>query len=191
MTSEFDLAATRRVNPWRLAAWSLAGLLLILPMLAMRFSAEVNWTTGDFLLAGLLLGGTGLILELAVWRSRDLVYRAAAGMALAAAFLILWANAAVGMIGDEDNRYNLLFLAPIAIALLGTIASRMRAAGMARTMLAAAAAHLAIALGGLPADRHGALISAGLAALWLISAGLFRAAASRRSSGDEDRGGRA
>lgn len=185
MTSERDLTDKRRVNPWRLAAWSLAGLLLILPLLAMRFSAEVTWTTGDFLFAGLLLGGAGLMLELAVRRSRNLAYRAAAGIALAAAFVILWANAAIGMIGNEDNRYNLLFLAPVAIALLGVIASRMRAAGMAWTMIAAAAAHLAIALGGLPSDRHGALASAGLAGLWLVSAALFRSAARRRSAADE------
>lgn len=175
MTIETNMDGDR-MNPWRIAAWGLATLLLLLPLVAMQFTAEVDWTASDFLFAGILVGGVGLALELAVRMSRNRSYRTASGVALAAAFLIVWSNAAVGMIGDEDNSYNLLFLGVIAFALLGSIAARFRAAGMALAMAVAAAAHLAAALGGLSADRHGALVSAAFAGLWLLSAALFRKA---------------
>ena len=177
MTIEANREGGRRANPWRIAAWGLAGLLLLLPLAAMQFTTEVDWTASDFLFAGILIGGVGLALELAVRMSRNRAYRAAAGFALAAAFLIVWSNAAVGMIGNEDSSYNLLFLAVIGVGLVGAVVARFRAAGMARAMIAAAIAQLAVALGGLSADAHGAVVSAGFAGLWLLSAGLFRKAA--------------
>jgi hypothetical protein len=177
VTIEANIENGGRMNPWRIAAWSLAALLLLLPLVAMQFTAEVNWTASDFVFAGVLIGSVGLALELAVRMSRNRAYRAGIGFALAAAFLILWSNAAVGMIGDEDNPYNLLFLGIIGLALLGSIAARFRAAAMAHTMIAAAVAHLAVALGGLSTDGHGAGLSAAFAGLWLLSAVLFRKAA--------------
>ena len=177
MTIEANIDNGRRANSWRVAGWGLAALLLLLPLVAMQFTGEVDWTAGDFVFAGVLIGGVGLALELAVRMSRSLAYRAGAGFALAAAFLIVWSNAAVGMIGDEDNSYNLLFIAVIGLALLGSMATRFRAAGMARTMAVAAAAHLAVALGGISTDGYGAFLSAFFAGFWLLSAALFRKAA--------------
>jgi hypothetical protein len=49
----------RRVNPWRAGAWSFVGLLLVLPAVAMQFTAEVNWTAGDFIVAALMIGVVG------------------------------------------------------------------------------------------------------------------------------------
>ena len=45
---------------------SAAGLLLLLPLVAMQFTNEVNWTFSDFLVAGILLFGTGGLIELAM-----------------------------------------------------------------------------------------------------------------------------
>ncbi len=131
----------------------------------------------DFIFAGLIFGVTGLLLELAVRASRNNTYRAGAAAALASAFLIIWSNGAVGMIGSEDNPYNLLFLGVIGLALAASTAARFRAAGMAVAMAAAALAQVAIALGGLSADVRGAIISMVLAGLWVLSAALFRKAA--------------
>lgn len=168
----------RRGSRLRILLWGAAAVLLALPAVAMRFGAEgVHWTASDFVFAGVLIGGTGLLLELAVRKSSNLAYRAGAAAAVAAAFLIVWANAAVGMIGSEDNGYNLLFGGVILVALAGATAARFRAAGMAAAMLVAAVAHLAVSLGGLSADSHGAGLSAAFAGLWLLSAGLFRVAA--------------
>jgi hypothetical protein len=175
MTTDTD--ARRGINPWRAAAWSFAALILLLPLVAMRFTAEVNWTVGDFIFASLLIGSVGLTLELAVRVSPSRTYRGGVGFAVAAAFLLVWANGAVGMIGNEDNPYNLLFLGVIPLALLGAVVARFRAAGMAWAMALAGLAQAGIAIGGMPADLRGGVLSALLAGLWVLSAALFRNAA--------------
>ncbi len=37
--------------------------LLLIPLVAMQFTNEVNWTLSDFVVAAVLLLGTGLIFE--------------------------------------------------------------------------------------------------------------------------------
>lgn len=183
-----DNAAQRECsfwNPWRIASWAMAATLLLLPLVAMRFTREVNWDETDFLFAGLLIGGVGLAFEGAVRVARSGFYRAGAAAALAVAFLTIWVNAAVGMIGSEDNPFNRLFLAVIALALAGAVAARFRASGMALTMFVAAAAQLAIGVAGMTADLRGGIFSAAFAGLWLLSGALFsRAARNPRVIGD-------
>lgn len=176
MASNADSTA-RRGSPWRIAAWGTAALLLLLPLVAMQFTDEVNWTGFDFIFAGLMLGTVGILFELTVRMSRNHAYRAGVGFALAAAFLIVWATGAVGMIGSEGDPYNLLFGGAILIALVGAVAARFRPAGMALVMVAAAIAHATVALGGLAADPRGAVVSIALAAPWLLAAWLFGKAA--------------
>ena len=163
--------------PWRLVGWGTAVALLLLPLIAMHFTREVNWTVGDFMFAALMLGSVGLAFELTVRASRNAFYRGGVAMALAASFLTIWANGAVGMIGDEGNPYNLLFLGVIALALLGSIVARFRARGMVLAMVVAALAQAGLGLGGISADFLGGVISTGYAGLWLLSAALFRGAA--------------
>ncbi len=158
---------------WRIALWGGAAALLAMPAVAMRFTAEVDWTASDFALAAVLVGAAGLALELAVRRSLSLGYRAGAALAVAAGVLTIVATGAVGMIGSEDNPYNLLFLGVVALALAGALLARFRARGMAIATAAAAAAQLAVSLGGLSSDPTGAFLSAGFAGLWLGSAALF------------------
>lgn len=177
MASNAEDSGGRRGGPWRIAAWGTAALLVLLPLVAMQFTDEVNWTGADFIFAAVLIGGVGAIFELTVRMSRNHAYRAGVGFALAAAFLIVWANGAVGMIGNEDNPYNLLFGGVILIALVGAVAAWFEPAGMARAMAAAALAHLAVAAIGLSADPRGAVFSIAFATLWLLAAALFRKAA--------------
>jgi phosphoglycerol transferase MdoB-like AlkP superfamily enzyme len=164
-------------NMVRLMLWSVAAGLLLVPLIAMQFTREVNWTGSDFLFAGMMIGGAGLLFELAVRRSPSSAYRAAIALALAAAFLIVWANGAVGMIGNQDNPYNLLFVGVIGLAAAGAVVARFRASGMAVAMLAAGAVHAGVALFGMAADLRGGVFSLGFAGLWLLSAALFRKAA--------------
>jgi hypothetical protein len=72
------------------------GLLLLLPLLAMQVTAEVNWTLSDFATMGVLLFGTGTIFVLAA-RKVNKKYRVAVAIATAAACLYLWAELAVGI----------------------------------------------------------------------------------------------
>lgn len=177
MASNVENGGRRRWSGWRIAGWSLAASLLLLPAVAMQFTQEVNWTAGDFIFAALLIGFVGISYELTVRVTSNWAHRGAVIAALAATFLTIWANGAVGMIGSEDNPYNLLFLGVIGVALIGSIAARFRPVGMAAAMFAAAVAQLAVAAGGLSTDVRGAIFSAGFGGLWLLSAALFRKAA--------------
>lgn len=159
--------------PWRPIGWGAAASIPLLHLVAMQFTHEVNWTLGDFIFAGVVIGAVGGTFELTVRASSNWAYRAGVAAALAAAFLIIWSNAAVGMIGSEDNSYNLLFGGVILIALVGALIVRFRPGGMALVMAAAATAQAGAGLGGLAADPRGAVLSTGFAGLWLLAAALF------------------
>lgn len=74
--------------------------ILLVPLVAMQFTAEVNWSAGDFLVAGFLLSGTGLLLEWAAKKFRTLNSRSVAIAAIGLAFLFVWAELAVGIVGS-------------------------------------------------------------------------------------------
>lgn len=114
-------------------------IILLLPLLARRFNAGVNWSAFDFVVAGALLFGSGLAYEWIAGKGGNAAYRAAVGVAVAAALLLVWINLAVGIIGSEDNPANLMYLCVPAVVLIGAIIVRFRPRGMTRAMLAAAA----------------------------------------------------
>ncbi len=170
----------------RVAAWTAAAVLLMLPWIAMQFTDEVVWEAGDFVIFGIMLIGAGLACELAVRKSGNHTYRTAAGVAVATAFLLLWVNGAVGIIGNEGNDANLMYFGVPGVALVGAVLGRFRPRGMALAMLAAALAQVLVAVMALvagwgdttsnwPRDILGA--TAVFALLWLSSAMLFRKAA--------------
>lgn len=161
-----------RRSRWRLLLWSTPILLLLLPAVAMRFTDEVKWDETDFIFMGVVLFLATGAFDLAARASGGWAWRAGAAIAILAAFLIVWVNLAVGMIGD-DNPYNLLFAVPIAIALAGSLAARFRPRGTALAMAAAAAAHLCVAAGGHASDPRGAALSAGFAGFWAVAGWLF------------------
>lgn len=175
----------RHGQRWRAAGWTAAALLLLTPWVAMRFTDEVAWTAGDFAFMAILLLAVGLPLEFTARRTRNPAYRAAVGAALAGAFVLVWINAAVGIIGSEHNDANLLYLGVLAVGLGGALIARFRPPGMARAMTAMALAQVFVGVAALIAGWGGAetgpLELLGLtgcfAAVWLASAWLFRKAA--------------
>ncbi|HEX2283181.1 MAG TPA: hypothetical protein VHG52_15580, partial [Thermomicrobiales bacterium] len=60
--------------------------------------------------------------------------------ALAAAFLLVWINLAVGVIGSEDNPANLMYYGVLAIGFLSAIIAELRPHGMSRVLFAMALA---------------------------------------------------
>jgi hypothetical protein len=155
--------------------------MLLLPLVAMQFTDEVNWSETDFIVAGALIGGTGLTFELAARATANHAYRAAVGLALAAAFLLIWLNLAVGIIGTEDSPLNLIFGAVLATGIIGAIIVRWQSVGMARAMLATALAQLLVAVITPTAGARSMApvwwLTGCFTALWLGSAWLFRKAA--------------
>jgi hypothetical protein len=135
-------------NAYRAAARLVlaAAFILILPLLAMQVTDQVVWDRADFAVAGALLVGTGLMYELAARKAGNIAYRAAVGVALAAAFLLVWLNLAVGVIGTEDDNANLMYVGVLAVGIIGAIVARLRPHGMARALFATALAQALVAV---------------------------------------------
>jgi hypothetical protein len=162
--------------------------VLMLPLVAMRLTDEVAWTSSDFVFAGVLLAGTGLAYVLATRAAGSRVYRWAVGIALGTALLLIWAIGAVGVIGTERDPANLMYIGVFATLALGTFAARLRPRWMAWAMAATASAQALVALvalvAGIGEPLHGPweiVLTNGLfVALWLMAAGLFRSAGQPR-----------
>lgn len=73
--------------------------LLLIPLVAMQFTNDVDWSPLDFLIAGVLLLGTGLLCELVMRKVKKLEYRIALCAALLVALFLVWAELAVGIFG--------------------------------------------------------------------------------------------
>ena len=83
--------------PWRPLMWGAIALILLLPLAAMQFTDEVNWTTFDFAAAAVLLVGAGAAYEVAVRITRDPRRRLLIGAALMFLVALIWAEGAVGV----------------------------------------------------------------------------------------------
>lgn len=191
MNTEIDEVNEPGLKYLRLAGWSAALCLFLLPLVAMQFTDEVQWTLSDFVFAALLIGGIGLAAEFAVRKSRDLTYRLGFAVTLGATCLLVWINAAVGIIGAEDNDANALYWLVLLIGIglgaaggfsPGAMAKAAAAAALAQTLLTA----VAIVAGlGLPASSALELLAVNgfFVAAWLLAAVLFHMA-KRTGAGD-------
>ena len=74
-------------------------VLLLIPLLAMQFTGEVNWSVFDFLVMGLLLLGAGLSVELVLRTVKKSEHRILFFVAILAALFLIWAELAVGLFG--------------------------------------------------------------------------------------------
>ena len=75
------------------------GFLLLIPLIAMQFTDEVNWTPLDFIFAGVLLLASGLIFDLVIRKVKNIKYRIAILIILLLGLLLIWAELAVGIFG--------------------------------------------------------------------------------------------
>jgi hypothetical protein len=121
-------------------------LILLVPLIAMQFTDEVDWSPFDFVVAGALLFGTGLAFELITRQAGANAYRAAVGVALLAALLLVWINLAVGIIGSEDNPANLMYIGVLAVLLIGALLARFRPQAMPRVLFATALAQVVVSV---------------------------------------------
>lgn len=163
-----------------------AAFILLLPLLAMLVTDEVAWGPADFAVAGALLVGTGLMYRGAARSAGNAAYKAAVGVALAAALLLVWMNLAVGVIGEPDDLANVMYVGVLAVGVVGAGIARFRPNGMARALLATALAQALVAVIALIAGKHQLPLSSVseilvlngfFVALFVGSAWLFRHAA--------------
>jgi hypothetical protein len=164
--------------------------ILMIPFVGMRISNDWNWSLFDFIVMGALIFGTGLAYVLITRKGGTMAYRFAVGMALAAAFLLVWLNLAVGLIGSEDNPANLMYFGVLAIGFLGAIIAELRPHSMVRTLFAMALAQavvpvIALIIGKPQVTSEGAVmgvlgvltLNGFFVVLFVGSALLFRSAA--------------
>ena len=145
----------------------------------------MNWDAWDFVFAGALTTVCALFYLFVRARKPDNgAYKSAVGLAVATAFVLVWVNGAVGIIGSENNDANMMYAGVLAVGVVGAVIARFQPAGMARAMLATALAQvlvaaIAVLAGFAPEGGIGdvLMITAFFGLLWVGSAGLFRRAA--------------
>lgn len=181
-----DLSSPRAplLNGWRIAGWGSLLALLMLPALAMQMTGEVNWTTGDFVFAAILLGFVGTVVELASRFARPGAPRIGYLIAGFTAFLTFWSNAAVGIIGDEDS-VNIFFFLMVAGAILAAMAVRFRPGAMQWIAALLAIGQYVVGIAALRM-MPGHAVEWGFltvfALLWLTAAWCFNRAALKQTS---------
>lgn len=158
--------------------------ILMLPLVAMLFTTEVNWGLSDFIVMGMLLFGTGLTYTLITKMSDSIAYKLAVGVAVVAGLLLIWINLAVGIIGPEGSLANLLYAGVFAVGIIGARIVRLKPQGMARTMFTTALVQMLVPVIALifwrpfMEDSPGILgvfiLNAFFAGLFIVSALLFR-----------------
>lgn len=73
--------------------------LLCIPLIAMQFTNEVKWSLSDFVVAGILLLGTGLTCEFVLRVVKDRTRRIALVGVVLVILLLTWIELAVGVFG--------------------------------------------------------------------------------------------
>jgi hypothetical protein len=193
MPERADNGGGRPGSRWRIAVWGTAAILLLLPLFAMQVTDEVNWDVADFAIFGAMLAAACSTFELAARMAGNAMYRAAAGVAIAAAFVLVWINLAVGIIGSEGHPANLMYGGVLAVAIIGAVIARFQPSEMACALSATALAQTLV--GGIaliagfgstaPSFPEAIVLLTGFfAALWLVSASLFRKAAREQIQAD-------
>lgn len=179
---------TRRLIVWA----AVVAALLLIPLVAMQFTKEVNWDLFDFAFMGAMLFGAGLAYELVARKGGATAYRVAVGLALAGVFLLVWINGAVGIIGNEGNPANLMYFGVLVVGLVGAVIVRLEPRGMAKALLAMALAQMLVPVIALviwqpQVTSWGAagvagvfVLNAFFAMLFAVSALLFRRAAAHK-----------
>ncbi len=72
-------------------------IVLMLPLIGMQISTDVDWGVIDFAIMGTLLLGTGLTFVLITRKIKNTKHRIILGICLLLAFLYVWAELAVGI----------------------------------------------------------------------------------------------
>lgn len=129
-------------SPLKIATWVVPGIVLLIPLVAMQFSDEVKWTFFDFVVCGVILYGARFTYEWVASRESTIAYRAAVGMAVVTALILVWINGAVGIIGDGP--VNVLYAGVLVVGFIGVLIANFQPLGMARALVATAIAQMLV-----------------------------------------------
>lgn len=188
LPDDLEMKTLKRVrSSIRRQMWFVAlatSAVLMVPLVAMLFTNEVNWDLFDFVAMGSLLFGSGLMYVLISRKLDNIAYRTAVGVAVVAGILLIWVNLAVGIIGSADNPANLLYAGVLAIGIIGAWITRLQPRGMSRTLFATALTQMLVPVIALvfwrpsinepPGTVGTFILNAFFAALFVVSGLLFR-----------------
>ena len=74
-------------------------ILLLIPLIAMQFTSELDWKLPDFVIMGILLLGTGLLCEFVMRKVKWIENRVLIIGAILVVLFLIWAELAVGIFG--------------------------------------------------------------------------------------------
>jgi hypothetical protein len=119
--------------------------LLLIPLTAAIVKPEgFNWTFFDFVFAAVLLSGTGLLYEFVAQKANSAAYKMGVAMGVGTAFLLVWVNGAVGIIGSEDNPANVMYFGVLIIGMIGVFLSNFEPRRLSNAMVAVAASQMIV-----------------------------------------------
>lgn len=87
----------RDTAKFRATMWVGFATMLVLPLIAMRFTSEVKWDAADFLAAAILLIALGAAVELILRFEAKIPTQAVLIAGALVCMLLVWADAAVGI----------------------------------------------------------------------------------------------
>jgi len=79
--------------------YGIPAMLLVLPLVAMQFTKEVNWTVSDFVIGGILLFGTAGIIDFVLRTVKSRRNRIILSVSVLLVLMLVWAELAVGLFG--------------------------------------------------------------------------------------------
>jgi hypothetical protein len=126
-----------RRSLWKVPAL-ITALVLTIAMLGNRFWDGWNWEFRGFVLVGALVFCVGLTYQLITRNEDKVAYRAAAGIALFAAFALIWGNFIQA--ADDVNPAAFMYLWVPIVLIIGAALARLRPIGMTRALFATALA---------------------------------------------------
>lgn len=100
MNGNGQLAPKPALGKSILSVFLATGLILMIPLVAMQFTTEVDWDGTDFTVMGILLSTIGLLYVAGSRLARTTAQRAVLGGVLFTVLLFTWAELAVGVFGS-------------------------------------------------------------------------------------------
>jgi hypothetical protein len=109
---------------------------LLIPLVGTLTSEQWQWHVRTFVAAWVIMTGFGFAYKFVTRKAGSVTYRVATGLALVAAFVLLWRTAV--RTSEIENPANLLCAVTLVIGAVGSLLAHFKPFGMARTLAVAA-----------------------------------------------------
>ncbi len=93
-TNNYNMILSKRLGIF----FSIATLILLIPLIAMQFTSQVNWKLSDFIIVGILLYGTAFLINLIITSSKK--HKTILIVTILVLLLLIWMEMAVGLFGS-------------------------------------------------------------------------------------------